>query len=110
MIIHLSCNTTCPASVVNVDINDFVSFLYENTWWIGLVMEIDNELNDVCIKFMHPQGPARSFHRPDRDDIYWVPTVNILDKIDVPFITSGRQYTLTPRDAARISAKSVQKQ
>ena len=52
-------NLYCQASVVNVDINDFVSCLYENTWWIGLVMEIDNEQNDACVKFMHPHGPAR---------------------------------------------------
>ena len=100
----------CQASVVNVDINEFVSCLYENTWWIGLVMEIDNELTDVCVKFMHPHGPARSFHWPDRDDICWVPILHILDKIDVPFTKSGRYYTLNPRDAARISAKSLQKQ
>ena len=73
-------------------------------------MEIDSELTDVCVKFMRPHGPARSFHWPDRDDIYWVPMVNILDKIDVPSTTSGKQYTLNARDAARISAKSAQKQ
>jgi len=53
----------CQASLVNVDINDFVSCLYENTWWIGLVMEIDNELTDVCGTIMvlldHSIGQTR---------------------------------------------------
>ena len=53
----------CQAfNVENVHINDFVSCLYENTWWIGLVMEIDNEQTDVRVKFMHPHGPTISFH------------------------------------------------
>ena len=73
-------------------------------------MEIDNELTDVCVKFMHPHSPARSFNWPDRDDICWVPMVHILDKIDAPSTLSGRQYTLNPRDAVRIYANSVQKQ
>ena len=96
----------CQASVVNVDINDIVSCLYENTWWIGLVMEIENEQNDACGKFMHPHSPGRSFHWPERDDI-WVPMVHILDKINVPSTTPGRQYILDPSDVARISAKFV---
>jgi len=103
-------NLYCQASVENVDINDFVSCLYENTRWIGHVMEIDSELTDVCVKFMHPHSPARSFNWPDRDDICWVPMVHILDKIDAPSTLSGRQYTLNPRDAVRIYANSVQKQ
>ena len=30
-------------------------------------MEIDKEQNDACIKFMHPHGPARSFHWPEQE-------------------------------------------
>ena len=92
-------------SVVSIDINDFISCLYEGTWWIGIVMEIDKEQNDACIKFMHPHGPARSFHWPEQEDVCWVPMVHILVKISVPSTTTGRQYYLNPRDAIRISAK-----
>ena len=58
-------NLYCQASVVNGDINDFVSCFYENTWWIGLVMEIDDEQTHACVKFMHPHGRARSYHWPE---------------------------------------------
>ena len=57
-------------------------------------MEIDNEQADVHVKFMHPQGPARSFHWPDWDDICWVPMVHILDKIDALYFGNITTVTL----------------
>ncbi len=33
--------------------------LYDGFWWVGMVHEIDNEQNDVKVKFMHPYGATR---------------------------------------------------
>ncbi len=75
-----------------------MSCLYEQKWWTGIATEIDADESDVQVKFMHPNGPVKSFHWPQTDDICWVPLTHILLKIKVPVTISGRQYTLDAKD------------
>ena len=80
-----------------------VSCLYEGKWWIGVVTEVNHEEDDVSVKFMHPHGPARSFHWPNTDDICWVPKAHIVCKIDIPETISGRQYNISKDDYANVT-------
>ena len=65
-------------------IHDYVAFLYDQKWWIGIVLEINIEEGDVLVKFMHPNGPARSFSWPSKEVICLVPLSHILHKTEVP--------------------------
>ena len=67
-------------TVVKVEISDFVACIYEQKWWIGIVTDIDSQQSDLQIKFMHPYGPARSFHWPRNDDVCWVPLTHVIKK------------------------------
>ena len=70
-----------------IQVLDYVSCLYDNKWWVSIITNVDEEEQDVQVKFMHRSGPSRSFQRPHVDDICWVPNDHILCKIDIP-ITS----------------------
>ena len=68
------------------DLSDYVDCLYESKWWVGLVIEVDREDQDV-------------FHWPEPcDDICWVSVAHVLAKVEVPTTASGRQYHLASRD------------
>ena len=47
---------------------EYVSSLYDNFWWMGMVMDIDRESNELKVNFMHPHGPSTSFLWPNRED------------------------------------------
>ena len=47
--------------IQNQDINGYVAVTYDKEWYVGYVMEKDNEKKEAKITFMQPKGPARSF-------------------------------------------------
>ena len=47
----------------------YVSCLYYNKRWVGIIADVDKEEEDVQAKFMHSSGPSRSFQWPHVDDI-----------------------------------------
>ena len=73
----------------------YASVSYDRKWYIGTIIEYDEEHDDYSVKFMHPNGPSSSFHWPPKDDICWVPRPSIICKIPPPTTTSGRQYSIT---------------
>ena len=75
---------------------DYVSCLYDNTWWVGITTNVHKE--DVQVKFMRPSRPSRSFQWPHVEDICWVPNDHILCKIDIPITSSGRFYSILGHD------------
>ena len=58
---------------------EYVACSYDDYWWIGLIVEVDEE--GVLVKFLHPHGPASSFYWPDHDDTCWVPKDALVCKI-----------------------------
>ncbi|KAG1676395.1 hypothetical protein GQR58_014302 [Nymphon striatum] len=73
---------------------DYAVCRYDDNWWIGIVQERNQEENDVLIYFMHPHGPSTRFQWPIREDICWVPTHDVLCKIDAPTTETGRNYII----------------
>ena len=68
----------------------------DNKIWIGMVLEINMENNDLLIKFIHPSLPSHSFYwKEDFKDICFVPLTNILCTVDVPATVNGRVYHLS---------------
>ena len=47
----------------------FVACMYDGFWWIGMIEELDRELEDAQVKFMHPHGPTNGVYWPRRNDI-----------------------------------------
>lgn len=88
---------------INIQIGQYVSCLYDGKWWLGNILEINAEYEDVKVQFMHPPGPAASFHWPVREDVCWVPNAHILCRIQVPTTTRrGRQYKLEEKSREEI--------
>ena len=81
-----------------VQVLDYISCLYDNKWWVGVIANVDKEEVDVQVKFMHPSGPSRSFQWPHIDGICWVPNDHILCKIDILITSSGRFYSILAQD------------
>jgi hypothetical protein len=79
-------------------VSDFVVCSYDEKYWIGLIDLVDKEHEDVRVKFMHPSYPARSFSWPKKDDVCFVPIVNVACIIGAPVTGTGRQYTLDDKD------------
>ena len=90
-----------------VTLGVYVAVVYEHSWWIGTVVEVNDVEQDVKIKFMHPKGPAAFFNWPQRDDHCFIANTNILKVVSVPQArsSSGRNYTLES-----VEIKDIEKQ
>jgi len=82
----------------------YVACMYDGHWWLGNIIELDYDQDDVKVTFMHPCGPASTFRWPCREDICWVPTGHILAVIDLS-TAAGRQYTIDSQTAAKVTEK-----
>lgn len=92
--------------VANLMPGQYIACIYDNLWWIGNICEISEEQHDAFISFMHPHGPAPSFHWPDRNDCCWIPEEHLIATIPAPSAASmGRQYTLSQVTMASITGK-----
>ena len=91
-------------SAVDCHPGQYVACMYDGHWWLGNIIEMDYEQNDVKASFMHPHGPASTFRWPRREDICWVPTEHILAVIDISTAT-GRSYTIDSNTAIKITEK-----
>ncbi|KAK6167092.1 hypothetical protein SNE40_021196 [Patella caerulea] len=58
--------------------NTLVAAVYENKWWIGKVLDVSDENNDVEIFFMVPSGPSQKFQWGGSDEKCWVKVKHIL--------------------------------
>jgi hypothetical protein len=68
----------------------YVACVYDRRWYLSVVTTIDS-LGDVGVKFMHPPGPATSFHWPSKIDSCKLPEKDILGQLrDVPVPTTNR--------------------
>ena len=82
----------------------YIVAAYDNHWYIDFVAKIDLDNGDVQVNFLHPKGPAASFHFPKHEDICWIPTMHIICCIDPPILaTTQGQYQITTDTAEKIS-------
>ena len=50
------------------DLNGYIAAKYNGYWWLGCVIQTFAQQNEVEMNFLHPHGPAQSFHYPRPDD------------------------------------------
>ena len=62
-----SCFSALLLQNAAVAIMSYIVHRYDGKWWIGMILELDCETNDVQVPvtFMHPHGPAKSFYWPN---------------------------------------------
>ena len=78
--------------------------IYESHWWVGCVLGVNHDIEDIKVSFLHPHGPSPSFCYPQNPDILLIPTASILTKVDVRTAT-GRTNTISPSEMEDVSAK-----
>ena len=82
----------------------------DNDTWLGVICQIGKENRDVQLKFMHPRLPACSFEWAMREDVCWVPGINVVLVVDtpVPSTQSGRQYGFGTSNLTNIERVSIE--
>lgn len=91
-------NVAKPVDTLKLeDVSGYVTTVYDKTWWLGYVLEKDEEHDEVKITFLHPCGPASSFSYPRHADVLWVSVVDILARVN-PVTPTGRTYALGGSD------------
>ena len=92
-----------PENGVGARRNEYVACIYDHKWWVGMILEINEDEGDFQINLMHPPGPTQSFTWPSRPDICWVSSLHMLCKIDSPKTVTGRTYNISYSDYKTIS-------
>ena len=91
-------NNKAITNVSELRVSAYVSCVYNTFWWIGLISEVDVELCDVKIEFLHPHGPRKTFTWPVGGDTCHVPMKNILCSISAPSTATGHTYKILDVD------------
>ena len=73
------------------NINGFVTCVYDNKWWLALILQADKDDGEVKVKFLQSSGPSPSICYPTKEDILLIPKSSILTKVE-PRIHTGRTY------------------
>ena len=81
-------NLNIGHDIMNLSQNQYVACIYDNNWWIGIIESVNDDEKDFDIKFMHPYGPASSFHWPNFNDKCIIPMYHILTTVHPPTTNS----------------------
>jgi hypothetical protein len=74
------------------DITGVVICVYDSSWYLGCVLSVDENINEVKATFLHPHGPSPSFIYHLCPDTLNIPRTEVLMKVD-PRTATGRTYT-----------------
>ncbi|XP_054278012.1 uncharacterized protein LOC128996630 isoform X2 [Macrosteles quadrilineatus] len=86
--------TTAPNTTENVQPGDWVSVIYDNTWYPGVVEEVTDQ--DMTINFMKRSGTF--FVWPTKLDKQSVPLNGILSTLNPPIKVSSRLFKVENSD------------
>lgn len=89
--------TILKSELASEEINGFVTCVYDKEWWVGCVLQVDEDSEQVSVSFLHPHGPSRSFKYPARPDVFNIALRDVLTRVD-PRTARGRTYTLTQKE------------
>ena len=88
----------------------YITCVYDEKWWVGLVEEVDNDNNDIYVNFMHPFGPSKTFFWPAREDRCHVALSSIFMILSIPTTTAGRSYSFAPKDVEDVQKRYTELQ
>ena len=96
--------TVLENEVASEEIKGFVTCVYDKEWWVGCVLQVDEDSEQVNVSFLHPHGPSRSFKYPAKPDILNISVRDVLTRVD-PRTARGRTYTLTQKETRAATEK-----
>ena len=76
-----------------------------NDWWLGTVIQTEEDNPDVRIKFFHPSGESQRYHWPRNVDTRWVPSCLIFKTVEEFEKASARSYKLSDKELREIREK-----
>ena len=79
---------------ISIKESDSVVCNYDKKYWIGFILAVDREQKDICVNFMHPDYPCRSFLWSKGEDMCYISEAGLVCKIGAPVMVTGRQYHL----------------
>ena len=85
-------NANPPESIAG-----FVTYMYDENWWLACVLGVCSDTNQVKLTFMHPHGPSNSLYTQTLT-INTIPMESILTLVDPRTTRSGRAYSLTKKE------------
>ncbi|GBL83028.1 hypothetical protein AVEN_165263-1 [Araneus ventricosus] len=77
--------------------NGYVISMYNEKWWLSYVLGE----NVVKVTFFHPSGPSPSFLHPLTPDVLWIPSSDIIYKMN-PITPTGRVNILPVEEKKKI--------
>ena len=69
----------------------YVSCIYDDDWFVGNVIEISEQYNEIHVKFMKKNG--KCFLWPTQDDPRWVPLFNCLGHVESLLVPGNCAHT-----------------
>ena len=76
--------------ILDVKPGSFVSYKYDDDWYVGAVLDVSVDNGYVQINSLMPKGPSDGFRYPNRKD---EPIQHIIRVVDLA-TTNHRQYVL----------------
>ena len=89
--------STVVVSVPFDAIRGFVIAVYDMKWYLACVLATYPDSRELQVSFLHPGGPARSYHYPTVPDIILIDSRDVL-RIVEPTTATGRAYSLSHTD------------
>ena len=85
-------------------IGQYIAAVYDDQWWLGTILEVDNEHDEYKVRFLHPAGPSPTYRWPEFEDECFIVRDHILLTISpLTASSSRRQYTLPGKTETRIN-------
>jgi len=86
------------------EINGFVAVAYDEMWWIGCVLDVDENDRNVKIDLLYPHGPSQSFKYPPKHNTIVANCSDVLTKVDLRTVT-GHTYTISKQESKAVTDK-----
>ena len=84
-------------AIESIKVGAYVACVYDRDWFVGIVLDISAEHNEVRVRFMHPKGPSKNFAWPATADCNWIPVWHILKLMSCPGTTSAGRSCRYPK-------------
>ena len=92
-------SSTIVPNVPFCAIKGYVIAVYDAKWYLACVLETHPATQEIQLSFLHPEGPARSYHYPAISDILLMDSRDVLHVVEPTTIT-GRVYSLSKKDTS----------
>ena len=76
-----------------VSVGNYVTCVYDNKLWVGLINDYEKEFDDFMINFLHPHGFSKQYKFPVIPDYCNVPKENILMVLKTPNLIGGSRIS-----------------